>query len=100
MDNTTLFVSLSVPQAENFIKQWVKTAIHEAALEEPSELGRPKFYTRAEVKEIFNISLPTLDKYAELGLIKKKRIGNRILFAEDEIQKALKDVPQQRYKRA
>jgi hypothetical protein len=100
MDNSTLFVSLSVPQAEDCIKSWVKSAIHEAQMEEPAEPGKPKFYTRAEVKEIFNISLPTLDKYAELGLIRKKRIGNRILFAEDEIQRALKDVPLQRYKRA
>lgn len=100
MDNNTLFVSLSLPQAENCIKSWVKSAIQEAQLEEPTELGKPKFFTRAEVKEMFNISLPTLDKYAGLGLIKKKRIGNRILFAEDEIKRALKDVPQQRYKRA
>ena len=100
MDNATLLFSLSVPQAENYIKSWVKSAIHEAQREEPEELGKPKFYTRAEVKEIFNISLPTLDKYAELGLIKKKRIGNRILFSEEEIQRALTDVPSQKYKRA
>ena len=91
MENV-LFVSLSVEQAEELIKRWVKESIQELKPENTAT-NLPKYRTRYEVRDIFKISLPTIDRYIKLGLIKSHRIGRRILFSEDDIRKALKEMP-------
>lgn len=87
-----LFVSLSVGQAETLIKTWVRASIQELKPENPAS-NLPKYRTRKEVAKIFKLSLPTLDKYSDEGLIRSQRIGNRILYSEEDIQKALKENP-------
>lgn len=49
-----------------------------------------KFYTRKDVADILNISLPTLHKYMKAGTIKSHKIGNRVLFTEEDINNAIK----------
>lgn len=90
MDAQTLFVSLTLPQAEDLVKSWVREAIQNTA---PPEPPKPKYYTRREAAGIFNFSLPTLDKYSDMGLIRRKRVGGRILFAEEDIREALREIP-------
>jgi hypothetical protein len=84
--------TLSVSEAESLIKNWIKQCLDETKLENPAS-SLPKYRTRKEVTKIFKMSLPTLDKYSKLGLIKSKRIGNRVLYSEDDIQIALKECP-------
>jgi hypothetical protein len=55
-----------------------------------------KYLTRKQVCEKFHFSLPTLHAYSKRGLLKSKRIGSRVLYLEDDIQAALKDIPARR----
>lgn len=46
-------------------------------------------YTRKETCEILHISLSTLDTYVKKGAINCSRVGKRVLFTQDDIDKAL-----------
>mgnify|MGYP001085882170 CR=1 FL=1 len=68
-----------------------------AAIRSPIALcidrSKSQHQTEKPVAKIFKLSLPTLDKYADEGLIRSQRIGTRILYSEEDIQKALKEIP-------
>lgn len=57
-------------------------------------------YTKKEVSQIFRISLPTVDKYSKLGIFEAIRVGNRVLFSSESVSRALKEIPNQRLRRA
>lgn len=48
--------------------------------------------TRYEVCELLNISLTTLNNYANAGKLKKHSIGNRVLYKRSEILAAVKPI--------
>jgi hypothetical protein len=64
---------------------------------QPAKEETAKFLTRLEACKALKISLPTLSRYSDLGLITAKRIGNRILYLEQDIQNALTDIPTKKY---
>ena len=75
-------------------------------LEESINHSRPKVETkiqpylnRFEVAEMLKISLPTLNNWSKSGIIQSYRIGNRVLYKPDEIDKAVKTVKNLKYKR-
>ena len=81
----TLFVTLTVTEAVELISDAVLKKL-ESVKPEP---GLGKLRTREEVCEILKISLPTLDGYAKRGIIKKCKVGTRILYSEKEIERVL-----------
>jgi len=54
--------------------------------------GEPKYLTRKEVCAFLKISLPTLDRYAQIGVVKGFKIGTRILFKLEDIEEAMKSL--------
>lgn len=48
-----------------------------------------KYNTRKETAKELNVSLPTLTKYVNEGLIKASRIGARVLFERSDIDNAI-----------
>jgi len=64
-------------------------------------LGRtaPKYLTRREVADLLKISLPTLNDYTRSGRIKGHRIGSRVLYSEEEVTKAVKEIATVKYLR-
>ena len=90
MEYSQPLYSLSVEEADSFITGIVKRCLAETKPDNPAS-NLPKYRTREETKKILKISFPTLDRYTDLGLIKSHRIGNRILYSETEIQRALCD---------
>lgn len=49
----------------------------------------PKYLTREEAAQLLKITLPTLHSWAAKGLIRKSKIGNRVLFEEEELQRMI-----------
>ena len=86
--DTQLFVSLTVPQAGELVKKWVREASH-PIVEEKS----PKFYSRKEAAQLLGITLPTLHRYTGLGILPARRIGNRVLYNADELERAISKIP-------
>ena len=46
--------------------------------------------SRKETARILNISLPTLHLFTKEGIIRAYRIGNRVLYKQEDIENALK----------
>lgn len=66
----------------------------------PKTEPQEQFYlTRSEAAAKLRITLSTLDKYAKAGIIQSYRIGGRIRFKSNEIEKALEAVKTQKYRR-
>jgi hypothetical protein len=66
-------------------------------LAQTSPKDETHYLTRKEVSKLLHVSLPTLGTYSKRGIIKTHRIGSRILYAEVDIQAAIKESP--KYKR-
>ena len=52
----------------------------------------PQFYTRNQVKTLLKISLPTLHRYTKLGILKSKKLGNRVLYKISDVESAFHDL--------
>ena len=57
------------------------------------------YLNRFEVVELLKISLPTLNNWSKSGIVQSYRIGNRILYKQDEIDLAIQRVKNLKYKR-
>lgn len=68
------------------------------AKKEPVTQRDSNYLTRKEAAKRLTISLPTLSKYSLEGLIPCYRIGSRVLYKEEEIDKALELVHSQKFK--
>ncbi len=96
MKNST---SIEIVSSEN-----LKEIVREVLTEElpkllPQKSTEGKYYTRKEAAKRARITLPTLDKYIQEGKIKAHRLGRRVLFSEEEIRKAIEEMPFIKYKR-
>lgn len=58
----------------------------------PAVEAAPVFYSRKEVASIFCISIATLNRYVVRGILKSHKIGSRILFTQEAINKALTEI--------
>ncbi len=54
-----------------------------------SEPQKTKFLTRKQTAQKLSLSLVTLNRRTNEGILKSYNIGGRILYKEDEIEKAL-----------
>ena len=71
------------------LKQIVREAVLETMTEKNDKPAEMKYYTRHEACELLHISLSTLDTYVKKGAITCSRVGKRVLFSQDDIDKAL-----------
>lgn len=86
--STEPLFSLTLDKLEPVFKTWIKDVL---ADEKPS-VAELVFYSRYEICKLLKISLPTLGRYLTLGIVTGKRIGNRILFSQEDIDKALIEI--------
>jgi excisionase family DNA binding protein len=71
----------------------IRKAVEEALKLSDIQSSKTKYLTRKEVCQLLNISLPTLHSYCKKGIINGQKVGNRILFTEQQIQDSLHDLP-------
>ena len=57
------------------------------------------YLNRFDVVKLLKISLPTLSNWSKAGILQSYRIGNRVLYREDEINASLQKVKNLKYKR-
>ena len=92
--SNNLAVTLTVAQMQSLISRCVKEALLDI---QPQAKETERLYSRKESCNMLKISLPTLSKYMELGIIKGHRVGNRILISSEDINNALRDIPTRKY---
>jgi excisionase family DNA binding protein len=68
-------------------------------LKDTPQTKQVSYLTREQAAEILHITLPTLATYTREGIIRGHRIGTRVLYTEEAIHEAVKEVPALRYKR-
>ncbi|MDA8886386.1 DNA-binding protein [Bacteroidia bacterium] len=86
--NNIIIQSTTPEQLKALIIAGVAEAL-ESLREELKEASVSKKLTRQQVKEEFQISFPTILKLEKLGKLKGYRIGRRVLFDREDVQKAL-----------
>jgi excisionase family DNA binding protein len=57
----------------------------------PEPEKKSKLLSRNQVAEYLHISLPTLNEWTKLGWLKSYKIGNRVLYKSDEVDKGLRE---------
>ena len=58
------------------------------------------YLSRAEVANLLKISLPTLNEWTKIGHLQSYRIGNRVLYKAEEVDKSLSKVMNLKHRRA
>ena len=71
------------------LKQIVREAVLETMTMKNDAPIEMKYYTRYETCEILHISLSTLDTNVKKGAIICSHVGKRVLYSQDDIDKAL-----------
>lgn len=51
-----------------------------------------EYLTRNEVADMLKITLMTLNEWTNKGILKKHKIGNRVLFKKNEIEEAIIEI--------
>ena len=86
-------LSIPIPrELFDYIDARISQAVAKAmngALAEPS---KPIYYTRREVCDLLKISLPTVDRYIKIGLIKGQRVGTLIVVSGVNLEAALTQI--------
>ena len=65
----------------------------------PQTTNQLNLISRKEVASLLKISLPTLNEWTKSGLLKSYKIGTRILYKFDEVEKSLNQRNFAKYKR-
>ena len=58
-----------------------------------------KYLSRVEVAKLLKITLPTLNEWSKVGLLKAYKIGNRVLYKQAEIEDSLTKISSIKYRR-
>ena len=95
MTNSTLIQNVTPEEHYDKLRQIIREELSALNSKEPDL----KYRTRKEVCKLLSISLPTLSEYTRTGIIIGKKIGSRILYEEENVQAAVRNVPVVKHKR-
>lgn len=86
---------------EEFIEEIARRAYEQAYKDITERMSKqePKMYTRKEVAEKLNISLPTLHELVKQGVIVPTYVGRKPLFKVQDIEEAISTGKLRKYKR-
>jgi hypothetical protein len=81
-----VFFNVPLVKLEPIFKRWVMEAISET---KPKEPVKQQVYDRNEIKEKFHVSYPTLNRWNKEGILEVTKVGGRVLYTLESIEKAL-----------
>ena len=84
-----------------FINEIVKQAYKQAYADIQQDIAKqaPRMYTRKEVAERLNVSLPTVHELVKQGIIVPTYVGRKPLFKAQDIEEAISTGELRKYKR-
>ena len=95
MENSILIRNITVEELQELIRSTFKEELQVLM----PKRGESRNLTRNEVAALLKISLPTLQRYTQIGVIKGFRIGTRILYKFEDIEQDMKSIEIRRYRR-
>ena len=81
------------------LEKMIKGVVLDAISERFEVKQEPRYRTRQEVCELLHITLPTLNKYTKRGILSGRHFGKRVLYSEEDVLAAVKEIPSLKYKR-
>lgn len=77
------------------------SALIDKKLEErkPTQSKQSIYLGRSEVCKLLKITLPTLNEWSKHGRLKSYKIGNRVLYKQEEIEDSLHQVNSLKFKK-
>jgi excisionase family DNA binding protein len=91
-------IQISKEELRNIIAEAIKNELANNFNNHNPQLS-DGYLTREETAELLKISLPTLDKYTERGIIKGYRLAQSIRFKRFEIEASLLPIQTNKYRR-
>lgn len=100
MENT-VYTAISLEKLQDKFAEIVEEKIKNllATNYKQEENNSKQYATREEVSERLRISLPTLNTLTKQGTIKSYRIGRRVLYKWDEVERMVEQITSTKYKR-
>ncbi len=95
MVRSTIIENVTPTELIESVREVVKQEIANLQLER----SIPRYLTRQEVADLLKITLPTLFEYTRTGKIKGHYIGRRVLYSEEEVTRAVKEISTIKYAR-
>ena len=92
------FSGISIEDFLSRVKEIVETSLSNSEKGKPPD-NTPKYLSRKEVTSLLKISLPTLHSWSKHGILKPHKLGNRVLFKQEEIESALAGIQKIKHKR-
>ncbi len=101
MDNYLNITTAQANAFSQFISAIAKEAYKEAYKDIETMMAKkePKMYTRMEVAERLNVSLPTVHELVKQGIIVPTYVGRKPLFKVQDIEEAISTGELRKYKR-
>lgn len=94
-----LIQEMTKEDLQHLINESVRKVFSEQFQSEQTKPSESTYLTRAEVSKLLQISLVTLSKLVSTGRLQSYRIGKRILFKKDEVEKALTPIVTSKFQR-
>ena len=86
--------AISLEELTDVLRKVVKEEIQNHLPRQPPS---DSYLTRTEAAELLRISLPTLHKYSQLGIIKKHKVHNQVRYKQSELEGAMKEIRNNNY---
>lgn len=81
--------TMTPTQLAPLFKTWVWETQRAA---EPVKAEQERYWTRYDLRDNLNMSLPTIDKRSDEGLFERIRIGGKVLFDPAQVRAALEQM--------
>lgn len=96
----TFIIEMTKSDLEHLIQEQIKEVFHskhkDVAHKKTSE---SKYLSRKETASLLKVSLPTLNKLTKQSKLVSYKLGNRVLYKRDEVEKALIPIVNSKFKR-
>lgn len=102
MDN---YLNIITPAQESAFREFISAIAKEAYKEAYKDIEammakkEPKMYTRMEVAERLNVSLPTVHEFVKQGILKPTYVGRKPLFKAQDVEEAISAGELRKYKK-
>lgn len=93
-----LFTGINLNQLLEKIGQLIDSKLSNASSQTQNS-NQSKFLSRQEVSKLLMISLPTLNDYTKFGWLTSYKIGNRVLYKQEEVLACVDKVATYKYKK-
>jgi len=84
--------NISLTELTNVVRSIIREELVKVSLQTNDKntiVEKTEFLTRDEIAVYLRVSKSTIDRYAKNGKISRKRVGTRVLYSKNDINKQL-----------